>query len=277
MKKHDSRSKEPVNEFIVPPAYPFSGGQLLDDLRSRLAKEHGYRFGIEELGQMVGKSKSSTYFWFSLCRHSSLLGFMALLERLSPKQRQSFFESHSRQYPSLARPAVLGDLGRIEELLAQKSGLTIVTGFTDRARNCVLTALGHAWLRQFRKHRPLMGIDLHRPRDFVPVETVLYLDEDLEERRVRELMLSVWPRLLASPAWLLLFNRVWSCVPELQEDLLSMAARRHVILVEQSVPDLAALKRKVRGPIHLLRLSKARSVPKGIRAVCRCIKSAKRP
>jgi len=42
----------------------------------------------------------------------------------------------------------------------------------------------------------------------------------------------MWPRVLTSGAPRLFFNRVWSSVPEVREDLLRCAGFKHVVIAE---------------------------------------------
>jgi hypothetical protein len=53
---------------------------------------------------MLGRSKSTTYNWFDIFHHPQVLGFLCLLERLPPAERQSFIEAHCPAYPTLDDP-----------------------------------------------------------------------------------------------------------------------------------------------------------------------------
>ena len=48
----------------------------------------------------------------------------------------------------------------------------------------------------------------------------------------------MWPRVLTSGAPRLFFNRVWSSVPEVREDLLRCAGFKHVVIAEEGPSDV---------------------------------------
>ena len=126
-----------------------------------------------------------------------MLGFLCLLERLPPAERQSFIEAHCRAYPTLDDPRLAhapGKAAKLLELLDQKAGLTIITGGTDFSRAFVFTALAHAASRADGKLPAPAGIDLHRSNLFVPVESLSYINGDLGSDHARRLTHKIWPR-----------------------------------------------------------------------------------
>jgi len=265
---------------MTAPGYPFSARDIFGDLRSRLAAEHRHAMSFERLAKMLGRSKSTTYNWFDIFHHPHVLGFLCLLERLPPAERQSFIEAHCRAYPTLDDPRVAhapGKTAKLLELLNQEAGLTIITGGTDFSRTFVFTALAHAASPADGRLPAAAGIDLHRSNLFVPVESLIYIDGDLGPDHVRRLTHRIWPRVLTSGAPRLFFNRVWSCVPEVREDLLRCAGFKHVVIAEEGVSDMGDLKTRVSTPIHVLTISTAKSVPERILVNCRRVKGAKRP
>jgi hypothetical protein len=75
----------------------------------------------------------------------------------------------------------------------------------------------------------------------------------------------------------LFFNRLWSFVPEVRDDLLRCAGFKHVVIAEEGALDTGDLKTRVSTPVHVLTLSTTKSVPEGILVNCRRVKGAKRP
>jgi hypothetical protein len=55
---------------------------------------------------------------------------------------------------------------------------------------------------------------------------------------VRRLTQRIWPRVLTSGAPRLFFNRVWSSVPEVREDLLRCAGFKHIVIAEEGPSDV---------------------------------------
>jgi hypothetical protein len=277
MNKIDHGSKKARNEFILPPAYRFDARQLWGDLRLVLAGRDKRHLGYRELGKLMGKSRSTAHYWFSLYRNPGLRGFMTLLEHLEPEARQSFITSHCRELPTLSHPRLAHAASSLEELLGNHTGMTIIVGGTDEARTFVLTALGHEAARKEGKPPKVTGIDLHSPTHFVPVTTLRYIDESLDAKSTRELVLSVRPKILTSRAQLLLFNGVWTAITEIRTDLLVSANRKHVVLAEPTTPDLELLRSIISTPIHLVTLSVSKLAGGEIRLFSQQVKSAKGP
>ncbi len=217
----------------------------------------------EELGRLMGKSKSTAHFWFDVHRNQNLLGFMALLERLSPRQRQDYFDAHCRVNPTLQHPS-LAHSPMLCRLVKQRTGLTIVTGDPDSARTFVFTALGNACFGSNGGRATLAGIDLHCPRTFVPLLPLKYIDEALSRERIRQLVLKVWPRVLTSGASLLC-NGVWSSVPETRVDLLRSTSLRHVILAEKWTSEIERLADSASSPVNVLTVSRGGRTSERIR------------
>jgi hypothetical protein len=94
---------------------------------------------------------------------------------------------------------------------------------------------------------------------------------------IEKVGLRIWPWVLTSGAPRLFFNRVWSSVPEVREDLLRCAGIKHVVIAEEGALDMGDLKTRVSTPIHVLTLSTAKSVPERILVNCGCVQRAKRP
>jgi hypothetical protein len=222
MNKQTRKTELLDDGFMTAPGYPFSARDIFGDLRSRLAAEHRRPMSFERLAKMLGRSKSTTYNWFDIFHHPQVLGFLCLLERLPPAERQSFIEAHCRAYPTLDNPRLAhapGKAAKLLELLDQKAGLTIITGGTDFSRAFVFTALAHAASRADGKLPAAAGIDLHRSHLFVPVESLIYINGGLGPDHARRLTQRLWPRVLTSGAPRLFFNRVWSTVPDVRDDL----------------------------------------------------------
>lgn len=160
-------------------------------------------------------------------------------------------------------------------LLELPAGLTFVVGGAEMSRTFLVAALGHACQHRSGKHRPVAGIDLHRPDDFVPVSGIHYLDGSAGSNRVAKDATEILPKVLASSAPLLVFSGVWSLLPGWRRQILHCAQHKHVILAEAGMPNLAEVKKLVRTPINIMSVSATQRVTEGIRVNWRRVKVRK--
>ena len=265
-----------------PPAYPWTGRQLLAALRTKLAEaEHANSMSFDRLAEIAGKSKSTTYHWLELSRQPQVIAFLCWLERLSPAQRHAYIDAHCRVFPSLEHPFLAHaptQTGKLRQLLRQERGLTLLTGGTESNRGFLVTALGHSYRRTEGSRRAAAGIDLLPSASLVPVESLIYLNGTADSALIRQIALKVWPRILTSSADLLIFHGLWSSVPELRADIARCARHKHVVLAEGRIAELTAFENRVSTPIHVLTLSAASRVLGAIRVACRRLKNTpKRP
>jgi hypothetical protein len=255
-------------KFVRLPGFPFEAQGLLGELRNRLEMENGRAMGFEELGEIMGNPKSTAHYWFSAYRHPHLIGFMALLEQLSPEARNRFMDAHCRVFPTTSHPMLVGATEQLNSLLGNNTGISVITGSSERNRLLVLTALGHSFRRRSKSRVSVTGIDVHRPTHFVPVPGIRYINDKLTLNQIRKVVLSVWPKLLTTTAQLVLLNGIWSAVPKVWDDLVRIAALKHVVLAEE--PDLASSiqERMKHLETRILRVSSSGQGRKSIRINC---------
>jgi len=264
------RFVETAQGIAKTPAYPFSARELLHDLRAELQANQDTLLTYHRLARIIGRSVSTTHYWLAIFLHPQVLGFMTLLERLTPEQRRDYIETHCRDFPTLDHPHLNCDPGAVRKmrsLLEQEAGLSVVVG-TDSLRTFLLTALGHTACSAGPQNS-VVGIDFHRPRRFVPVETVVYVDESTGIAQMRNLTQRLWPTMITSSARMLLLNGVWSLVPEMQEEILRCASFKHVVIAEEAIPDLAGQKGQIPTPIHALTVSRSERLPRALQVKCR--------
>lgn len=222
------------------PAYPFLGRELFRDLRGRLSEAHPGKMTIKRLAGFIGRPLSTTHHWFEISEHPHLIAVMVLLERLSPSQRHNFLDAHCREFPSFRHPRFASSGLSTEHLttrIKRKSGLTLVLGGTDRDRTFLLTAIGHSFSDMDLKHRNVVGIDFHRPKDFVPLEGVFYFDMFKRRHELRRRVDEAWPRILTAKSPLVLLNGLWSALPDTRNEILRLARLKHVIIADNAAPN----------------------------------------
>jgi hypothetical protein len=189
------------NGLIKLPAYPFSGRELFHSLRRRIEGQVPVKLTVRRLSKLLGISSSTVQYWLRACPHQQLIGFMSLLERLSPLERHAFVDQHSRILPTFTHPWLADNpesLPHVLELLRKPAGLTMISRGIESSRRFVLSAFGHAYPTIDGPRGEVIGIDLNRPRDFVPVESLYYFDGTLGLDHVRASVNKIWPRLLTS-------------------------------------------------------------------------------
>ena len=76
---------------------------------------------------------------------------------------------------------------------------------------------------------------MHEPDRFAPIETMLYFSGSVASAETGKAVRGIWPQILNSKHPLILLNGIWSALPDLRHDILSLASRRHVIVAEQQV------------------------------------------
>lgn len=245
-----------TNEALIRlPAYPYSGRELFGDLLHRLGRAFDPKLTVRRLSNLLGVPRSTVHYWLVAYPHPQVISFMGLLERLSPAEKHAFIDEHTRMLPAFgnlvdsasSRPG-------LPVLLKKKSGVTLVGG-PEVSRRCVLAAVGNYYQATETRRRNISGIDLHRPNDLVPVEGVFYIDAAVGMENARTTVNKIWSRLCTSKAPLVLFNGVWSALPERRVDIIRLSRTRHVLMADGKLPGPGDLNR-VGGEVHLLTASK---------------------
>lgn len=256
-----------------PPAYTFDGHKLFADLRARLEEVHAGRMSYDRLATLAGISKSTSHRWFEHFPHQQLRAWFCWLEHLPAEERQTYGEAHCRVLPSLAHPRLSHSpraVGQILKLMSQTTGLTLAVGDAD-STEFLITAMGHAVNAEDSRQRLVGGLDLHVPKDYVPVLAMRYLDPASETKKLRQVVIAALPGLITSRAPLLIFRGVWFRVPAVRDDLLRRARTKHVLVAELGLPDLSEAKPNDTAPAHLLSLKRVRL---GIGIKCRRLNAA---
>jgi len=249
-----------ASEIVRPPAFPTSGNQIFERIGTAVSASRGYNLENIDFARLIGRSESTTSHWFGVSSQPHLVSFFCLLEQLPPLERYRVVDSLCRVLPLFDHPRLQHNpvaATTMKNILPQTTGLTLLVGGTDEQRTFLITALGHTFRRIDRRHRNVAGIDLHDPSWFVPVETMLYLKGPSDPVHVGGLVRRIWPEILGTKKPIILLNGIWSALPEVRNDILSLAARRHVIVADQqiTVPRVAL---QADHPVHSLSISTAR-------------------
>ena len=241
MKKKRSLCLDDSDEIIRSPAYPLPGYKLLRELRSGL-KLDGKKDQptLPRLAQYLGVATSTSHHWFSVGAISEIQAMLCVMERLGEFHWITIFEKFLRELPTLSHSRFAHDkegVAKLQELLKERSGVTLICGGTDSDRTFVLTALGHTFSMSDPLRRRVTGLDRHEPRDFVPLENVVYFRNTISSPRLLELVVKHWTQLKHTTNALMVCNRILSRVPELADAIMAYAATNHVLVSDDESAD----------------------------------------
>ena len=175
-------------ELTRQPAHPVAGPQLFRRLRAALTMEFGAAPTFRQLETIFRQPRTSIQSWFQF-DHPHIQFFLGLLEQLPQPKRLELLAEFCRDLPLLSHPRLAHDpiaITKLETLLKQKSGFTLISGGTDYQRTFVLTALGQAFIRSTGWPSQVTGVDLHEPLKFVPVSGVVYAGQMLAHARLQK-------------------------------------------------------------------------------------------
>jgi DNA-binding transcriptional regulator YiaG len=217
-----------------------SGWSLLQALESR-------RLDQKTLAAYCGLTETTLSNWTAGATDlSQLEALLRLLERLPEESRVCLINSMLRVFPTLDDTAFVHDpiaVDRLYELLRRTRGVTFIQGRSDFLRTFVLTALGHSASRVGSSLRPIAGIDLHAETSLVPVPGVVYLGYPKNPTDLLERVRAHWPPTRFGN--LVLLNRIWCQLPELQPELLRVAEIKHVIVADDTNFDPQSLRQRL--------------------------------
>ena len=234
MKRKKSLYLGDSGDTIHPPAYPHLGYRLLSGLRDALGSG-GRKPTLEALAAKLGVGLSTCHNWFCVGRLEPIQALLCLMERVPEEQWLPTVRGFLRDFPNLKHPRLAHDPGglvQLEQLLKQPTGLTMIRGDSDATRTFMITALGHSFALTNPQGK-VVGLDVHEPVEFVPLEGVLYFKNTTPSARRHELLLQEWARIRASHEALIVCNRVLSVAPELAMEIAKVAATSHVLLADR--------------------------------------------
>jgi hypothetical protein len=260
-----------IGDTLAAPAHSFTGRGVLEMVRRALVDERGYKMTLTRLARVIGKSSSTAGYWFNVREQHQVLAFVSVLERLSEPERHRLVGRICRVLPTVLHQQLAhapGTVSDLLKLLAKKRGFSVIRGGSSVSRRFVLMALGHTFPQIDPHHRSAGGIDTHQPSKLVPCESLIYLRNPISHERARQVVREAWPEIQSSSAPLMLFNDVWSLLPELREEILNWAMQRHVVVADESPPERRQLPRKSMGPVHVLTLSHSSENPALIHVYC---------
>jgi hypothetical protein len=258
-KKSQQHGQRTMEDLLCGPAYNRSGHEVFRTLKKmidRVECSQGQQLEQRQFAHLLGVPKSTAHDWFHGKLATALQSFLCAFERLPETDRILFLREFCRLCPRLEHPRLAHDVetsDRLRLCVEQRAGLTILNG-AEEPRTFLVTAMGHSISRVDPK-RTALGLDVHRPRSFVPVAGVHYCQQPPNRDQVSRLAGAIMERCKASNAEVLILNGVWSGVSLLPALLRQLSATRHVIAADDFGASLDPVTRLGLRPVHVLKVS----------------------
>ena len=239
--------------------------RLLQGIKSAIGLAEARGISFDDLERLSGRPAGTIGSWFEGARMIQLEFLFALLERVPPVLRRDLINASCRVQPTLQHPKLAHDpiaLGRLETLLKQRIGFTIIQGGLEHARAFVLNALGNSAREVEFTHRSIFGVQIQPVSAWAPVPGIIQLSTQPEPRQQVQ---RAWPKIQqANDGSLILLGHVWNRVSHLHPEIAQLARRCHVVLADDPLKT-EDLVRRISGPVHILTVSAAREQPEWIR------------
>lgn len=239
--------------------------RLLHGIKSGISWAEARTISFEDLEQLSGRPEGTIGSWFEGSRMTQLEFLLALLERVPTGLRHDLLDAACRVLPTLQHPKLAHDpmaLSRLETLLKQPTGFTIIHGGPAHARAFLLNALGNSAREVNVEQRSTFGFELQPVSAWAPVPRITHFSTQGEPRQQVQ---RVWPKLQqAKDGSLILLGHVWNRVPHLHQEIVQLARRCHVVVADDPLKT-EELVRRLPGPVLLLGVSPAREQPEWIR------------
>lgn len=221
-------------EREIQPYQPNRVRKLLRDTRLELELFQGRPITFGELARYSGQAASTVFEKLHSFHHPQIEGLLCWLERLPDAARSRLLNEACRSFPSLAHPRLSHDpaqISRLNSLLQQCAGLTLISGANEGLRTFLITALGHT-SRMRESGRGVTGLDRNLPDWFVPVEGVLYLNVLLKTQAARPNILRAWSELETIARPIVLVNGILSLAPTLSTRVWQLARQCNVFVAD---------------------------------------------
>lgn len=209
--------------------------------------------------------------WFSGMGHPSAEFLLSLLDRTDEETSQRILGKARKLFPSLDHSLLMNDkavISRLKTIMAQRGGLTFIQSDNDEHRTFLTTALGHTYLHLTQPPRQVVGIDIHEHDWFVPIPGVSYLHNTFAPDQIRMHARQAWPQ-PSSVATLVIFNGLWSAVPELQKDIRLIAETWPVIVTDEVMMDIAQMRVRPPHATNMITIASARPNHLGLSMIIR--------
>jgi hypothetical protein len=169
--------------------------------------------------------------------------------------------SETRRYfrtcPTLEHARLSHDpvaVSRIQSILREGRGTTLVHGDQDHVVTFVGTALGHSLLRLRSKACRIRGLDSHPADWFVPVPGVAYLQNGVRPQEVQQAAKRIIGEIRPGQAAMVLLNGLGPELEEVEESVSTLARTSLVVLGEVTRLEAPPRIRSDALPFHWVRV-----------------------
>jgi hypothetical protein len=239
--------------------------RLLQGIKSAIGLAEARAVGFEDLEQLSGRPAGTIGSWFEGARMNQLEFLFALLERVPSRLRYELLDGVCRAHPTLKHPKLAHDpivVSRLESLLKQPAGFSVIHGSPEHARVFLLAALGNSTREVNSGQQSALAMDTHRVSSWAPVPGIIHLSPHAD---IRQQLQRAWSTIKqANDGSLILLGGVWNRVSHLHSEIVHLAMRCHVIVADE-FPKPEDVARGIPGPVHLLTVAPAREQPEWIR------------
>lgn len=239
--------------------------RFLVGIKSTISLAEARTVSFEDLEKLSGRPVGTISSWFEGARMNQLEFLLALLERVPARLRNELLDATCRLQPTLQHPKLAHDpiaLSRLEKLLKQPAGFTIIGGGPEHARAFLWNALGNSTREVNLGKQFVCGVAIHDVAAWAPIPGIIHLSPQPE---IRQQFQRVWSKIKQrNDGSLILLDHVWNRVSDLHPEIVDLAARCHVLVADEFLK-LEDLVHRVPSPVHILTVTPAREQPEWIR------------
>jgi len=240
---------------------------LLRRLRAALQGRAGLAPSYMEMEEWTGVAEGTLKDWFNNKGRPTAEFLLQLLDRTPDEVRHHTLAATYQAWPTRANPRLKCDqtvLSQLKTILCQSNGLSFIQGGSAEARTFLLTALAHSFLAMTERPRRVAGFDVHEADWFVLVPGLTYLHNVFHPALLRQALRQGWKQVGSNKVQLICLNGIWTVLPEMQKEILAMAARFPVVVADAATIDPYRLEKELKAPANLVTVSQDPNTGSGI-------------
>jgi len=231
---------------------------LWRSIRASLDASERHNLTYRDLGKMASRPANTVADWCEGGPTPQICALLGLLERLPREIRHKIIDDACRVFPSFQSQKLAHDFHAIESLsnlLAKRTGLTLVQGQPEHMRTFLTMALGNEYCRLGKSYERLSGLDFHCAEELVPVPGVIYLNLSMGSIFDANQLKAVWSHLKNRNFKCILINGIFNKYPELRSEIIMLSKNTHIIIADSD------LQKLIPHATHSIKVTPAREQP----------------